>query len=116
MAVYVRPTAPATLSVVTAGLTNGGTTNVDQRLAVRRDGLHQRRRRVGIFADGGSTPIGTATAAADGTADITTNVALTAGAHTFVAKQLYDYDATTVGNRTIAAGTSTATPRPTASR
>ena len=60
---------------------------------------------MGIFADGGSTPIGTATVGADGTADITTNVALSSGAHTLVAKQMYAYDATTVGNSSIAAGT-----------
>ena len=60
---------------------------------------------VEIYADGSTTPIGTATAAADGTAQITTTTALASGSHTFVAEQLYSYAATTVGNRSIAAGT-----------
>ena len=43
--------------------------------------------------------------AANGTADITTTVALSPCRHTLAAKQMYAYAATTVGNSSIAAGT-----------
>ena len=86
VAVDIDPTAPATLTVTTAGLSDGGTTTLTTGLQFDVTGCTSGLT-VGIFADGGTTPIGTATANADGAADIITNVALSSGAHTLVAKQ-----------------------------
>jgi cyclophilin family peptidyl-prolyl cis-trans isomerase len=108
VALFIHPDAPATLSVTTAGVQNGGTTNVNSNLAFHVTGLTNGLT-VAIFVDGGATPIGTATAA-NGVADVPTTEQLSDGLHTFTAEQSFAYTSTAVGNRTIAAGTLYSTP------
>jgi len=84
-------------------VTPGGTATVNNNFTFHVDGVLSGLT-VAIYADGGTTPIGTVVATGT-SADVTTTVAVTDGPHTFTAKQIYSYDATTVGNRDIPAGT-----------
>ncbi len=99
---YINPAAPATLSVTTSGVTPGGTTAINNGLTFQVTGVTSGLT-VAIYADGGSTPIGTAVASSD-TVDVTTTVPLADGSHTFTVEQFVSYSDTTVGNRTVPAG------------
>jgi cyclophilin family peptidyl-prolyl cis-trans isomerase len=100
--IFIRPAAPTGLSVTTAGVTNGGVTMVDHDLKFHVTGV-QSGVTVAIFADGNSTPIGTATATGD-TVDVQTSGQLAEGSHTFTVEALVHYAAATVRNQAIAAG------------
>lgn len=102
VAVFVCPEAPASLTVTTTGVTDGGSTAVNNGLTFHVTGVTDGLTVV-LYVDGGSDAIGTAVASGD-TVDIVTTVALADGDHTFTVKQYYQYDETTVGNRTIEAG------------
>jgi cyclophilin family peptidyl-prolyl cis-trans isomerase len=99
-ALFVRPAAPTSIVFQGTGLTS----TVNNGLVFQVEGVHSGWT-VAIFADGGDTPIGTATVSANGsTVLVTTTVPLGNGLHTFVAKQALHYEDTIVGNRTIPAG------------
>ena len=102
VALFVRPTAPASLSITTAGVEDGGTAHINNDLTFHVTGVTDGLT-VAIFADGDTTPIGTATASGDWV-DIQTTTPLTDGLHTFSVEQFVHYDDTVVGNRTIPAG------------
>ncbi|MEN6452332.1 MAG: peptidylprolyl isomerase, partial [Thermoguttaceae bacterium] len=95
VALFVAPTTPTSLSVTTADVTNGCTTAISNGLTFHVTGVTSGMT-VGIFADDGSTPIGTAVATGD-TIDIQTTVAVTDGQHTFTVKQYKHYDDTPIG-------------------
>ena len=101
VAVFISPAAPASLSIATAGVAwrhYGHQQRTDLRRQRVVSGLT-----VAIYADGGSTPIGTAVASGT-TVDVTTTVPLADGSHTFTVEQFVSYSDTTVGNRTVPAG------------
>jgi cyclophilin family peptidyl-prolyl cis-trans isomerase len=102
VALFVRPVTPASLSITTPGLVNGGTTHINNNLSFNVTGVTSGLS-VGIFADDNPNPIGTATAFGD-TVDIHSTVPLADGLHTFTVKQWVHYSDTAVGNRTIPAG------------
>ena len=99
---FIRPLAPTSLSVLTAGVQNGGVTYVDQNLEFQVTGVTSGLS-VEIYVDGGSTPIGTATASG-ATVDVQTSGQLSEGPHTFTVKESVHYAAAKVGNQAIAAG------------
>ncbi len=102
VALFVCPTAPASLSITTAGVEDGGTAHINNDLTFHVTGVTDGLT-VAIFADGDTTPIGIATASGD-SVDIHTTTPLADGLHTFSVKQFVQYDDTVVGNRTIPAG------------
>jgi cyclophilin family peptidyl-prolyl cis-trans isomerase len=105
VALFVRPTAPTTLTLTTSGLSDGSTTSINNNLTFQVSGVTAGLT-VGIFCDDNPDPIGTGVLTGSGSVlTITTTVAVSDGAHTFHAKQGVAYQDTVVGNRTIAAGT-----------
>ena len=88
---FIRPLAPTSLSVLTAGVQNGGVTSVDHNLQFQVTGVTSGLT-VEIYVDGGSTPIGTATASGS-TVDVQTSVQLSEGPHTFTVKESVHYAA-----------------------
>ena len=100
--IFIRPLAPTSLSVLTPGVQNGGVAAIDNNLEFQVTGVTSGLT-VEIYVDGGSSPIGTATASGD-TVDVQTTVQLSEGPHTFTVKESVSYAATKVGNREIAAG------------
>ena len=68
---FISPVAPASLSVSTAGVQNGGITTVNNDLTFHVTGVTSGLS-VEIYVDGNSTPIGTATASGD-TVDVQTS-------------------------------------------
>ena len=102
IALFVDPAAPTSLTLTTPGIVLGSTTSINNGLTFHVEGVTDGLT-VSIFADDGTTPIGSAVASG-GVADIVTTVALADGQHTFVAKQAFHHDNVVVGNRTIAAG------------
>ncbi|MCE5267958.1 MAG: peptidylprolyl isomerase [Planctomycetaceae bacterium] len=101
-AVFVRPAAPASITVATPGLVAGGTTALSSGLKFHVTGVRSGAT-VAIYADGGAEPIGTAVASGN-SVDVETTVLLGNGKHTFSVKQSVHYDDTAVGNRTVPAG------------
>ena len=105
VALYVHPAAPASLSLLSPVIGQNGTTYVVTQPTFHVTGATSGMT-VAVFADGGSTPIGTATVPVGATSvDIPTTAALADGSHTFTVEQSVAYGTTAVGNRTIAAGT-----------
>ena len=94
--------APTSVTLTSPNIGVGGTTEMNTGLTFEVDGVTPGLT-VSIFADGGTTPIGSATAT-DTSVDVVTDVVLTNGQHTFTAEQAYSYSDTVVGNRTISAG------------
>jgi hypothetical protein len=102
IALYIAPLAPTGLEITTPGVSLGTPTPINNGLTFQVDGVTSGLT-VAIFADGGTTPIGTAVASGT-SVNVVTTVPLPNGDHTFVAKQDYKYSDTVVGNRTISAG------------
>ena len=71
-AVYISPSAPTSLSVTTPGVTEGGKTALNNNFTFHVEGVVDGCT-VAIYADGNTTPIGTAVATGD-TADVQTTV------------------------------------------
>jgi cyclophilin family peptidyl-prolyl cis-trans isomerase len=101
VALYVRPIAPTSLSVAPMAGNNPiyGTNHPTFQVTGATAGMT-----VAVFADGNSTPIGTAVASGDSVI-VPTTTTLADGLHTFTVEQGVSYTQTTVGNRTIPAGT-----------
>ncbi len=102
IAIFISPLAPTGLEITTPGVSLGTPTAINNGLTFQVDGVTPGLT-VAIFADGDTTPIGTAVASGTSVSVVTT-VPLANGDHTFVAEQDYQYSQTVVGNRTIAAG------------
>ncbi|WFU22125.1 VCBS domain-containing protein [Bradyrhizobium sp. CB1717] len=81
VAVEITPRAPTITSVVPLV---GGQIDASHDFIVKGTGQHVGET-ITLYADGGSTAIGTGTVAADGTFTITTTVLLTNGSHTLTA-------------------------------
>ncbi len=79
------PLAPTSLSVLTPGVQNGGVTSINNNLKFHVTGVTSGLT-VEIYVDGGSSPIGTATASGD-TVDVQTSGQLSEGPHTFTVKE-----------------------------
>ena len=91
---FIRPVAPTSLSVSTSGVQNGGVTAVNHDLKFHVTGVISGLS-VAIYVDGGSSPIGTATASGD-TVDVQTSGQLAEGLHTFTVKESVHYAAAKV--------------------
>ena len=98
--VFIRPLAPSSLTCTS--VVKGGSTSQNNHLTFHVQGATSGLT-VAIYVNGGTTPIGTAVTLGRET-DVTTNVAVSDGPHTFSVKQIYHYTGTTVGNRTIPGG------------
>ncbi len=100
VALYVRPTAPASLSLAPMAGNNPiyDTNHPTFEVTGVTAGMT-----VAVFADGNSTPIGTAVASGDSVL-VPTTTALAEGLHTFTVEQSVHYNSVTAGNRVIPAG------------
>ena len=101
VAVFIRPTTPTSISVLTSGVQDGSTTSITSGLTFRVTGVTGGLT-TAIYIDSNPTPIATAFAFGS-TVDVQIGQ-LSNGPHTFIARQLFSHGAVKVGNRTIAAG------------